>query len=273
MNLADVNDEVTKLVRWQDEKEYETIMNWLTEVSYASEQEAFFSQRQQGTGHWLVDSTEFQTWVRRGNQTLFCPGIPGAGKTILTSIVVNRLHSQFENDSSIGIAYVYYSFRRKAEQRAEDMLASLLKQLAHRRASMPDSVKSLHQAHKSNSTRPLFDEISTTLHSVAALYSRVFIIVDALDECQTGSGCLAKFVREIFSLQGRCGANIFATSRPIPDVMDKFKGFISLEIRARNQDVRRYLDDQMSKLPRFVRNNEDLQDEIKAKIVETIDGM
>ena len=60
---------------------------------------------------------------------LFCPGIPGAGKTILTSIVVDDLTTRFSNDPSVGIAYVYCNFRRRDEQKAEELFASLLKQL------------------------------------------------------------------------------------------------------------------------------------------------
>jgi hypothetical protein len=40
---------------------------------------------------WLLDSDEFQTCLDTDKQTLFCPGIPGAGKTILSSIVVDYL--------------------------------------------------------------------------------------------------------------------------------------------------------------------------------------
>jgi hypothetical protein len=47
-------------------------------------------------------------WVETDKRTLFCPGIPGAGKTILTLIVVEELFTRFENDGSIGIAYLYY---------------------------------------------------------------------------------------------------------------------------------------------------------------------
>ncbi len=78
-------------------------------------------------------------------QTLFCPGIPGAGKTILTSIVVDDLHTRFQNNERIGIAYLYCNFRRQEEQRAGDLLASLLKQLAQGQSSMPESVRSLLQ--------------------------------------------------------------------------------------------------------------------------------
>jgi hypothetical protein len=105
------------------------------------------------------------------------------------------------------------------------------------------------------------------------MYSRLFIIVDALDECQVFDGCQAKLLSEIFSLQNECGANIFATSRYVPEVMRKFEVNTSVEIRASNHDVRRYLDGNLSQLPAFVTSSPELREEIKTEIVRAVDGM
>ena len=205
-----------------------------------------------GTGQWLLDSAEYHSWVKNEKQTLFCPGIPGAGKTILTAITIDDLTTRFQTDPDIGIAYLYCNFRRQDEQKADDLLASLLKQLSQTRSSLPDSVKALYDQHKNKRTRPSFDEISRTLQSVAAMYSRVFIVIDALDECQASDGCRTRFLKEIFKVQTKSGANIFATSRFIPEITERFQGSISLEIRASEEDVRRYLDGHMFRLPGFV---------------------
>jgi Cdc6-like AAA superfamily ATPase len=215
---------------------------------------------------------EFQDWVTTGN-TLFCPGIPGAGKTILTSVVVKELTTRFQNDKSIGIAYLYFNFRRQEEQRTQDLLASLLKQLTQGQSFFADSVKSLYNNHRDKNTRPSVDEISKTLQSVVALYSRVFIIVDALDECQVSNGCRIRFLSEIFNLQEKRQASLFVTSRFIPEFDEKFKESMRLEIRASNQDVRRYLDSRMSQLPGCVLRSLELQNEIKAEIIKAVHGM
>jgi hypothetical protein len=102
------------------------VLDWLTPVNYGPQQSDFINRRQPGTGQWLLDSPEFQTWLNAENQTLFCPGIPGSGKTILTSIVVDYLYSKCQIDPSIGIAYIYCNFRRQDEQKIDDLTASLL---------------------------------------------------------------------------------------------------------------------------------------------------
>src|SRR6266480_3203699 len=252
----------SKLDRDEDIK----ILNWLTPVDYAPQQSDYIGRRQAGSGQWLLDSEEFQTWLNTDKQTLFCPGIPGAGKTILTSIVVDYLCAQAEKNPDIGIAYLYCNFRRRDEQKAEDLLASLLKQLIQERSPIPDSVKSLHDRSRKNRTRPSFNEISEAMQSTAATYSRVFIIVDALDECQTSDGCRTRFLSELFNLQKIQGTNILVTSRFIPEIVDQFEASVYLEIRASSEDVERYLEDHMGQLPSFVRRDRSLQEEIKARI-------
>ena len=257
----------------RDDQDRQEILDWLTPVDYGPQQSDYLKRRQRGTGQWLLDSAEYQTWLNIGKQTLFCPGIPGAGKTILTSIMVDDLITRFQNDPTVSIAYIYCNFRRKDEQKIDDLLVSLLKQLAQGQSPLPDSVKDLYDHHKAKRTRPLLEEISRVLQSLAAMYSRVFVVVDALDECQASDRCRSKFLSEIFNFQAKDGINFFATSRPIPDIEMEFKGYPSREILASDEDVRRYLDGHMSRLPEFVLKRLDLQEEIKTEITRAVEGM
>jgi hypothetical protein len=131
----------------------------------------------------------------------------------------------------------------------------------------------LYEKHKIKRTRPSFDEISKTLQSVTAMFSRVFIIIDALDECQMTDGCRTRLLTEIFLAQAKSSANVFATSRFLPEVTERFEESISLEIRASEEDVRRYLDGCMYRLPAFVNRSPGLQEEIKTGIVSLVKGM
>lgn len=271
-NAQLTRDDVVALVRHQEDKERQTILNWVTPIDYAPQQSDFLSCREAGTGQWFLDSTEFQQWLQT-DKTLFCPGIPGAGKTIITAIVIDCLRTKYPKGTNVGVAYIYCNFKRNHDQKLSDLLLSILKQLAQDQLSMPDSVTLLYDQHKEQRTRPSVDEISRALHSVTALYSRAFIVVDAVDECQVNQGCRKSFLSEIFRLQSKCGVHIFATSRFIPEIQKEFEEATILEIRASDQDVRRYLDSHMSRLPKCVSRNSDLQEKINTAIVETVDGM
>ncbi len=149
----------------------------------------------------------------------------------------------------------------------------MLKQLCRERPSLPDQVKVIYDQHKTKQTRPSFEEISQSLLSVAATYSRVFIVVDALDECQVSEGCRERFIKETLNLQALSGANVFATSRFIPEIIAKFEGSLSLEIHAKEEDLRLYLNGHMDRLPGFIKNNLELKDDIKTRIIQAVDGV
>jgi len=79
---------------------------------------------------------------------------------------------------------------------------------------------------------------------------------------------------EIFNLQAKVGVNILATSRIIPEITKMFEGkCASLEIRASDDDVRRYLDGHMAQLPSFVLRSVELQEDVKSEIVKHVKGM
>lgn len=196
--------------------------------------------------------------------------MPGAGKTICSAILVDDLTTRFENKPDVGIAYIYCNFNRQDEQKAQDLLLSLLKQLSQKQTSVPDAVKDLYKRYKTTSTRPRFDEISKALHSVISTYSNVFIVIDALDECEYT--CRTRVLDEIVKIHASAGANILATSRPT-EINDLFKSGEFLEIRAQEADVRRYLDGNMFRLPGFVSRNTALQEEIMTVISRHVQGM
>ncbi|KAF4995561.1 hypothetical protein FDECE_12760 [Fusarium decemcellulare] len=271
--VSDTSRKADAILHHQRTQEQNDMLDWLTPVDYGSQQSDYFGRRQPGTGNWLLESAEFCTWLENSNQTLFCPGIPGAGKTILTSVVIDDMTSRFCWNTNIGIAYIYCDFRRQDQQNVVDLLASLLKQLAQGRPSLPAAMKSLYAKHKKDRTSPSLEEISSTLRMVSEMYQRVFIIVDALDECRASNLCRGRFLSELFNLQTHCAVNLFATSRPLTDITARFAGSLSLPIFATQEDVERYLEGNLGNLRSCVKRNQQLKDSVKKEILEAVQGM
>lgn len=93
-----------------DRKEDLAILDWVTPINYGPQHSDFFNRRQPGTGQWLLESAEYKSWWAEDNKKLFCSGIPGSGKTILTAIVVEDLRIRTSNEADIGLAYIYCNF-------------------------------------------------------------------------------------------------------------------------------------------------------------------
>ncbi|KAH7110219.1 hypothetical protein B0J13DRAFT_662220 [Dactylonectria estremocensis] len=238
---------VNKIHSEQRNQEHQYILDWLSQVDYAKQRVYHIKRHQVGTGQWFLNSTQFNEWLQTKQMTLFSPGIPGAGKTTLASI--------------------------HEEQNADALLANILKQLAQNRPSLPESVESLYKAHKSKGTRPLLDELSSTLQSVCNIYSRVLIVVDPLDEFQTSNGQRALFLSEIKKLQAVSGVNIFVTSRDLPDIRRNFEDSIELPVSAVDEDIRMYLDSCLPRMSGVVGRNKSLQEEAKKEIAHAARGM
>ncbi|KAF3915743.1 hypothetical protein ABW20_dc0100380 [Dactylellina cionopaga] len=247
------------------------ILNWLTNTDYSSQQSENIRRRQTGTSQWLLASKEFQAWLETNGQTLFCPGIPGAGKTVMTSSVVEYLQTAPENYC---IAYLYCMVGRQQDQTAENLLRSILKQLAQKKQEIPRIIKDAYDKHDENKTQLTMEEILKLLDAVVASDSRTFIVVDALDECQNSNGCRDKLLSEIFRMQTWSKLNFFATSRH-QEVEAKFKGCISLEISAKEEDIMSYLDEQLAMWERSHQDTLDisLRDTIKKNITKNAEGM
>lgn len=170
-----------------------------------------------------------------------------------------------------GVAYVYCNYKSQADQGPLSILAAILKQLVQTRPSALGPVEELHQKHAGRGTKPSLDDIYSALRVIVAQYPYVYVVVDALDECQseTRSQLLAK----LFDLQKSADVRLMATSRFVPDVEDAFRSALRLEVAASDEDVKQFVAGQMYRLPGCVRQNVTLQELVQERVVEAVDGM
>jgi hypothetical protein len=132
---------------------------------------------------------------------------------------------------------------------------------------------SLYHHHVKKRTRPTLSEWSKLLQSEVRRLSKVFIIIDALDECPESNGTRDSFLIEIRKLQP--SIHLLVTSRHIPTISD-FENAARVDVRASDKDVRRYLKDRIERERRLVRHvkaDPTLQETIINTIVEKAKGM
>ncbi|PTB66159.1 hypothetical protein BBK36DRAFT_1168784 [Trichoderma citrinoviride] len=202
----------------------------------------------------------------------FCHGIPGSGKSVLAAAVLDHLIEVFHPDATVKICYIFCRLDQ-AEQGVLGLMSSILKQMCQVEQSLPQVLQDLFDSHSKQSTKPSVDEICSAVEALVLMSSRTFIVVDALDELEPGIA--QHFVSRLFSLQYQTKANIFAVSRSVYDIVRRFRdhGSIIMEHRAREDDINRYVENNMDQMPNFVHANPVLQDKLKIEIVKLTNGM
>ncbi|KAJ7474244.1 hypothetical protein FB451DRAFT_286152 [Mycena latifolia] len=269
--VAIVSDQYRAQEEHRKMAERKKILDWITPLNFFQRQADIFSSWQPGTGIWLLSHAQFKTWESGSGEVLWCQGIPGAGKSVLSSMVVNHLRSQFQN-SDTGVACVYLNHKETDAQSAANLLSSVWKQLIMD-TSLPPEVYELYNHRRSRDMRPSLADICGLLQSAIALHSKVYIIIDALDECPEDQ---RNILLEILAkLQGNT-TNLMMTSRPYVTPNDFFPDAPALEICATAEDICHYVDKQIKKSPRLLKHVHtrlELQNEIISTISNSVQGM
>jgi len=267
--LADANDGVQRLQFGQQQQHRQVIAEWLSPSNFPQQKTDYLERRQEGTGLWLIKSDQFKQWTKGSQETLVCPGIPGSGKTILASIVIDHLERNLQNET-VGVAYIYCSY--KSQQTLANLLGSILKQLAQNQTAPNKGLEKLYQDHRKKGTSPAFTELKEQFLPLMEPYSRVFVIVDALDECANKDE-RTRLISTLHDLQKQRSLNLMVTCRDIPDVTAVAKANIRLDICADNADINLYLSERMHRLAKCVKKSKNLQEEIKQEIIGAVNGM
>ena len=101
--------------------------------------------------------------------------------------------------------------------------------------------------HEEHRLQPLLSDLEEMFHAVIPLYKDgIFVIVDALDECQVSDNVRSKFIKALLRLQsGGTYISLLATSRPVPDIVEAFNGHSRFEIGAQKDDIELYMRNQI----------------------------
>ncbi|KAL2802255.1 hypothetical protein BJX63DRAFT_438047 [Aspergillus granulosus] len=270
-DLESIHKTVNSLQIAQDSKYRRNLLHWLSEDDYTQIRSDILRHRQDGTGEWFMKTTEFINWVEGKPKTLFCPGIPGSGKTMIASIVVEHLKNSFPHRET-AVSSLYCEYKRHETQQSYHLLSSLLGQLAVGQPTIPEPMKELYQKHL-NGEKPWlsWSEIQQAMRCVMKPYSRIFIVIDALDECETDV-IRKEILAEVYELQKDFDVRLMATFRP-HITAEAPENVAYREIRAQAEDIELYLNWKMRELPSIVKRNSELQYKIKARISTLVDGM
>lgn len=267
-----LQDGIKKIQVGQDRQQNHKLLQWISSTDFPSQLSDIIARRQTGTCQWFLESSEFNNWLSGTEKTLFCPGIPGAGKTMVSAIAVDHLYKTTHNNN-IGVAYVFCNYKVQSEQNTLSLLSAILKQLVQAQPSAPEAANALYELHHARGTMATVDEISNTLKVTLKSFSTVYIVVDALDECSDEHKTPLRLLERLRDLQSDGDIRLMVTSRFIPDIQEEFKLSPKLEVRASPEDVAEFVKGQIPRLHRCVQRDDELKREVEEHIVEAVDGM
>ena len=176
-----------------------------------------------------------------------------------------------ESRAQAALAFYYFDFTNDVKTKTLSCLRSLLLQLAERAADTT-SLQAIHRVYAMGT--PPIQEFLEVLKSMLCTHSRVYIVVDALDEC-TDQEELFALLNSIRDWNLEC-LSILVTSRDEPDIRECVHPAPEQEINLRNaaieNDVRLFIVETLRKDKRL-QDWSDIFPEIEGALTSGAHGM
>lgn len=125
----------------------------------------------------------YKDWLLAAPSPLWLHGIPGCGKTILASTVVQQLFKYRPIEPRAAVVFYYFDFNDAAKQTYENLIRSLVKQLVSQPNLVSGRTHALYQPWQTQYNDQSEDQLMSMLHQLLRNFEKVYLVVDALDEC------------------------------------------------------------------------------------------
>ncbi|ELR06088.1 hypothetical protein VC83_07746 [Pseudogymnoascus destructans] len=252
--------------------ERDNLLARLSTLDFHEKHRDIFAKHHQGTGQWLLKTDEFQRWsTAKKPSMLWCPGIPGAGKTVMTSFVVDHIQEAIQGTKA-ATAYLYCDYKNPKTQSELELLSSVARQLAEQTSSMPSAVNEFCDKNAEKRRNPTGDEWIALIKSISHVFQRTYLFVDALDECpETNRENFLSLISKIEPFVW-----LFITSRPHVGIEAKFLKISRVDISASDSDIKTYLMSEIStnnRLSLFAAKDVKLKEDIVKSVSEKAAGM
>jgi hypothetical protein len=278
-DIADAFANSAKIHSQNQEERLGNICSWLSAPDPSTNYHKAHKQRQAETGLWLLESAKFTDWKEGAASRLWLYGIPGCGKTILSSTIVEHLLQHCHDDASMVMTYFYFDFKDTQKQDPELMLHSLLCQLLQRSVVIPKSVDALFSSCENGKRQPSLHTLLDVTRQVAREFAHVYVVLDALDECAQRSE-LMDMLETVAGWQ-LDNLHLLMTSRRERDIESSLESYLGkedvvcLQRDVVNQDIQRYVQQRLRVDKGLAKWNKDatVRQEIEAALMGGAHGM
>ncbi|KAH0547714.1 hypothetical protein FGG08_000204 [Glutinoglossum americanum] len=278
-SIHEINEGVKLLKKNALDDRKRKIYQWLSAPDPSSNHNEACKKRQPTTGTWFIESKQFSDWKANPNSFLWLYGIPGCGKTILTSAIVEDISLHCHPYPTMAVVYFYFDFSDVEKQQHEKMIRSLIKQLSMQCANTPKALETLFSSCKDGEQQPTVDDLRMVLPQMVQEFDETFVILDALDECKEREELLGD-VEEIAGWKAG-KLHLLATSRSEKDIRESLENLvyeqdeICIQSGLVNDDIRTYVHKRLQtdrRLKRWQKNME-VHQEIERTLMDKAGGM
>ncbi|KAA8616923.1 vegetative incompatibility protein HET-E-1 [Pyrenophora tritici-repentis] len=266
--------------RSQDQEEkLNKIRSWLSAPNPSTNYHKAHKQRQAKTGVWLLEGEQFTRWKESAASRLWLYGIPGCGKTILSSTIIEHLLQHCYDDTSMVTAYFYFDFNDTQKQDPKLMLRSLLYQLLQSSVVIPKGVDALISSCENGKRQPSLHTLLEVTRQAMQEFTQVYVILDALDECTQRSELMDML--ETVARWQLNGLHLLMTSRKERDIERSLESYVGeedticLQRDVVDKDIQRYVQQRLRDDKGLAKWNKDaaIRQEIEAALMSGARGM
>ncbi|KAF8524185.1 hypothetical protein JB92DRAFT_3109582 [Gautieria morchelliformis] len=135
-SLQERTAEISQAMEAKLQEHRQKIYDWLAAPDHKIKHRNARSVHQEMTGSWFVEEERFRRWREAPHSFLWLHGIPGAGKTILCSTIIEELLCYCSSDPSFAMAFFYFDFNNK-DTLPDVIFRSLIEQLTVQSTTIP----------------------------------------------------------------------------------------------------------------------------------------
>ncbi|KAM0669974.1 hypothetical protein ACQRIU_000369 [Beauveria bassiana] len=183
------------------------ITNWISAPDPSTDLNKARQLHQPGTGQLLLLSEQYQLWKTARNSFLWLYGIPGCGKTVLSSTAITDLCD--DEETSPNLVYFYFNFADVEKRSTEKAVRSLIDQLYRKCTPAQGLLNSFYAPYQKAGGEPSEDALQEILQAMMQECGEVWLVLDGLDECETRSqnavGGIMPWIQKLRDVNSRCG--------------------------------------------------------------------
>lgn len=255
------------------------ICHWLSAPDPSMNYNKALKDRYSTTGDWLFSTNAYSGWLSTPGSLLWLYGIPGCGKTVLSSAVIQNTVKYCQSRTDSVVLYFYFDFNSVDKQQHENLIRSLITQLSSHFASTPKALGFLYSSCKNGESQPGYDSLLATLCQMMAELEEIYVVIDALDECLERQELLAT-IQDLTSWKD-ANLHVLTTSRREKDIEESMEslnvnhGRICIGRMLVSNDIRAYVRGRLQHDPSLERwqKQPKVQQEIEDTLMEKADGM